>query len=81
MATSPDVVKRAQTELDAVVGRDRLPNYDDHDSLPYIEAIVREVLRWRPVLPLSPPHSTTGDDIYKGYFIPKGAVNYHWICI
>ncbi|KAF5315299.1 hypothetical protein D9619_007187 [Psilocybe cf. subviscida] len=74
MAISPDVVDKAQTELDAVVGRDRLPNYGDHDSLPYIEAIVREVLRWRPVLPLSPPHSTKGDDVYKGYFIPKGAV-------
>lgn len=71
-AVAPDVQKKAQHEIDGVVGRDRLPTYDDWDSLPYTEAILREVLRWRPVLPLGVPHRVTADDIYKGYLIPKG---------
>ncbi|KAF5327657.1 hypothetical protein D9619_004794 [Psilocybe cf. subviscida] len=74
MATNPDVQKKAQQEIDACVGDDRLPSYDDWSSLPYIEAIVREILRWRTVLPLSLPHCATEDDIYKGYFIPKGTM-------
>ena len=53
MVEHPRVWKRAQAEIDAVVGTDRLPEFDDGPSLPYVDAIIREVLRWRPVLPLS----------------------------
>ena len=49
---SPHVQKRAQAELDLVVGRDRLPTLDDRPRLPYIEAICRELLRWQMVAPL-----------------------------
>lgn len=41
----PHVVKKAQEELDEVVGPHRMPEFDDFDSLPYIRAIVREALR------------------------------------
>ncbi|KAI0063359.1 cytochrome P450 [Artomyces pyxidatus] len=69
----PKVQRRAQAELDAVVGRGRLPDYDDRPRLPYVEAICKELLRWRLVLPLGVAHATTEDDVYNGYFIPKGA--------
>jgi cytochrome P450 len=52
MAMYPDVLKRAQAELDDVVGHDRLPLISDKPRLPYIEAIVLESLRWHPVAPL-----------------------------
>jgi cytochrome P450 len=52
MTLNPDVMKRAQTELDSVVGRSRLPTFEDKEKLPYIRAIVKETLRWRPVGPL-----------------------------
>ena len=52
MVENPLVWKRAQAEVDAVVGTDRLPEFDDRPSLPYVDAIVREVLRWRPILPM-----------------------------
>ena len=52
MVEHPHVWKRAQAEIDAVVGTDRLPEFDDRPSLPYVDAIIREVLRWRPVFPL-----------------------------
>lgn len=52
MVLYPDVMRKAQAEIDEIVGRDRLPNFGDHDKLPYINAMVKEVLRWRPVSPL-----------------------------
>ena len=45
----PDVLKAAQEELDRVVGKDRLPTFDDEEKLPYIKAMTKETLRWRPV--------------------------------
>ncbi|PPQ90225.1 LOW QUALITY PROTEIN: hypothetical protein CVT25_012934 [Psilocybe cyanescens] len=72
MALNPHIQKRAQEELDRVVGSKRLPTLDDRKSLPYLEAIYRELLRFKPPLPLSVPHSLAAEDHhYKGYFIPK----------
>ena len=48
----PQVQRRAQAELDVVVGRDRLPTFDDRPNLPYIEAICKEVMRWLMVAPI-----------------------------
>ncbi|EIM86325.1 cytochrome P450 [Stereum hirsutum FP-91666 SS1] len=69
----PEVQTRAQTEIDLVVGRERLPDFSDKDNLPYVSAICREVMRWRPVTPLAVSHASTKDDVYAGYFIPKGS--------
>ncbi|KAI0920500.1 hypothetical protein AcV5_010217 [Taiwanofungus camphoratus] len=68
----PEVLKRAQNEIDRVVGKDRLPSFADRDSLPYIMWIVWECLRWNPAIPLGLAHTLTEDDVYEGYFIPKG---------
>ncbi|KAJ7224753.1 cytochrome P450 [Mycena rebaudengoi] len=73
MATCPDFQKKAQIEIDNVVGTHRLPEFEDRPFLPYVEAVYREVMRWKPVLPLGLPHATTEDDVYDGYFIPKGS--------
>ncbi|KAH9058249.1 cytochrome P450 [Lactarius vividus] len=70
----PEVQKRAQAELDSVTSKDRLPTYDDKPRLPYIEAMSKELMRWQMVTPLGIPHSPTNDDFYRGYFIPKVAV-------
>ena len=52
MVLYPDVQRRAQSELDTVLGQERLPTFDDRQSLPFIDAIVLEVLRWNVVTPL-----------------------------
>lgn len=52
MVLYPNVMRKAQNEIDSVVGRDRLPSFSDQDELPYVRAMVKEVLRWRPVAPL-----------------------------
>ena len=52
MVLYPGAMHRAQQELDNVVGRERLPAFNDQKDLPYITALVKEVLRWRPVAPM-----------------------------
>jgi cytochrome P450 len=52
MTLHPEVQKRAQFEIDSVVGPDRLPCLEDRPNLPYVEALLSEVLRWNPVGPL-----------------------------
>lgn len=74
MALFPAVQKKVQQELDRVTGADRLPTFDDRPALPYLEAVYRELMRWAPVFPLNTPHVSVEDDIYKGFFIPKGIV-------
>ena len=70
----PEVQAKAQAELDAVVGPDRLPEHSDRVSLPYINAVVLEALRWHNVVPLGVVHRSMSDDEYRGYYIPKGSV-------
>ncbi|KAK2464322.1 hypothetical protein APHAL10511_003779 [Amanita phalloides] len=73
MAMFPDAQKRACDELDSVVGGNRLPDFPDREFMPYLGAILMETLRWNPTAPLGVPHATTEEDIYEGYYIPKGA--------
>ncbi|KAI0079166.1 cytochrome P450 [Panus rudis PR-1116 ss-1] len=72
MSLYPEVQQKAQSYLDAVCP-DRLPDFSDRPSLPYIDAICKEVLRWGPEAPLGLPHMATKDGIYEGYYIPAGA--------
>jgi cytochrome P450 len=58
MVLYPEVQAKAQAEIDTVVGLTRLPDFDDRPSLPYIEAILREMSRWNPLLPLGMHHCT-----------------------
>ncbi|KAF9451148.1 cytochrome P450 [Macrolepiota fuliginosa MF-IS2] len=71
MFNYPDVQRKAQEEVDSVVGPDRLPDFSDRPRLPYLSAIIKEVLRWNPIVPMSLPHMTTEEDVYEGYYIPK----------
>ncbi|PIL29425.1 cytochrome P450 [Ganoderma sinense ZZ0214-1] len=73
MTLYPEAQSKAQEELDAVVGTERLPEFSDRPTLPYLSALVKELLRWHPVAPLGLPHRVVADDEYKGYLIPGGA--------
>ncbi|KAJ4466342.1 cytochrome P450 [Lentinula lateritia] len=74
MMYHPEVQVKAQKEIDIILKGERLPLFSDIDSLPYITAIMKEILRFSPVAPLSAPHATNVDDVYNGYFIPAGSV-------
>ena len=74
MVLNPKAMKKAQEELDRVVGKGELPDFSHRGNLPYIDALVKEVLRWNPPLPISLPNRAMQDDVYRGYFIPAGAI-------
>ncbi|KAG1883455.1 cytochrome P450 [Suillus subluteus] len=74
MVLFPEVQMKAHALIDAVVGTSRLPTFEDRSSLQYIDAILRETLRWHPILPLSVSHASVDSDVYGGYYIPKGAI-------
>ncbi|KAL3594211.1 hypothetical protein FPOAC2_08516 [Fusarium poae] len=71
MVLHPEIQKKAQDELDAVIGPGKLPEFSDRPSLPYIEHIVQEIYRWSPLAPLGIPHKSLHDDVYQGMLIPK----------
>ncbi|EMD33615.1 hypothetical protein CERSUDRAFT_159814 [Gelatoporia subvermispora B] len=72
MTLFPEAQKKAQEEIDSVIGTDRLPILADRDRLPYVNALCKEVMRWNPVAPLSAPHRLTQDDFQSGYLVPRG---------
>ena len=74
MAVFPHVLKKAQEEMDRVIGPNRLPTMEDEHNLPYVRAMIKESLRWMPTaITGAVPHVTTQDQEYNGYFIPKGS--------
>ena len=74
MARFPEVQRKAQEELDRVLGGVRLVEFEDQPELPYISAVCKELLRWHPLLPQSFAHATVKEDTVGEYFIPKGTV-------
>lgn len=74
MLTHPEVQAQAQAELDTVIGKGQLPTFADRESLPYITAVVKEILRWEPTAPIAIPRQVRDHDEYKGYYIPRGSI-------
>jgi len=74
MVLNPEAQKRAQEEMDSVLGHGHLPVFGDEDALPYLKAMLYELLRWSPPAPLGVPHRLTENDVYNGYFIPAGSM-------
>ncbi|THU88694.1 cytochrome P450 [Dendrothele bispora CBS 962.96] len=73
LTSSPDAQTKAHKEIDAVVGSDRLPTLSDFNDLPYCQAIMKEVLRIRPMVPIGVPHNVTKEEVIDGYVIPVGS--------
>ncbi|EXJ63278.1 uncharacterized protein A1O5_11599 [Cladophialophora psammophila CBS 110553] len=73
MTCYPDVQKEARKEIDGLMDDSRSPLWSDYKSLPYVGAVVKETMRWRPVGGLI-PHATSHDDWVDGKFVPKGSI-------
>ena len=73
MMSNPEAQRKAQEELDEKVGRNRLPDFLDKDNLPYLNALIKEVMRFYSVIPFGVPHGALVEDVYKGMRIPKGS--------
>lgn len=74
MVLHPEVCRKAQAEIDRVLGNERFPDLEDRESLPYLECILKELYRFNPPLPLGIPHQLTEDDRYHDFEIPKGSM-------
>lgn len=74
MSLYPEVQRKAQEEIDRVVGKSRLPTSSDREQLPYVNALVEEAQRWHPIAPMGMPHAADEEDVIGGYRIPKGAL-------
>ncbi|KAK1674584.1 putative cytochrome P450 oxidoreductase [Colletotrichum godetiae] len=70
-ALHPKVQRKAQVEIDEACGSGRSPRWDDFSKLPYVNCIVKEGMRWRPVAVTALPHKVRQDDEYNGMLIPK----------
>ncbi|GFV86895.1 cytochrome P450 18a1 [Trichonephila clavipes] len=70
-AAYTQVQKRIQAEIDEVVGRERFPTWQDRPRMPYTEACIAELMRWRTIVPLNLLRYTLQDTELNGYFIPK----------
>ncbi|KAG8717438.1 hypothetical protein FRC09_014278 [Ceratobasidium sp. 395] len=73
LSLHPEVVKTARAEIDSVIGRERIPTLGDRESLPYVDAVLQEVMRLCPVVPLGLTHRATEDIEFHGYHIPEGS--------
>ncbi|KAF8607576.1 cytochrome P450 [Ceratobasidium sp. AG-I] len=70
----PESQRRAQTEIDRISDEATLPRWQDQQSYPFVRAVIKEVLRWRPTSPIGIPHRLEQDDHYNGFFLPKDSV-------
>ncbi|KIK40621.1 hypothetical protein CY34DRAFT_69220, partial [Suillus luteus UH-Slu-Lm8-n1] len=68
----PEVQAKAQGEIDSVVDKDGLLGFDDTPALPYLEAVLRETLRWHNSMTMGVPYATTTSDTCNCYLIPEG---------
>ncbi|KAJ8519672.1 hypothetical protein ONZ45_g3424 [Pleurotus djamor] len=73
MALNPDAQARARKEIDEVIGTQNFPTIADKARLPYVNAVIKETMRWRPVAPFASIRRSASNDTYQGYFIPRGA--------
>ncbi|KAJ8502654.1 hypothetical protein ONZ45_g11558 [Pleurotus djamor] len=75
MVLFPHVQRKAQEELDALLGS-RLPTFEDMSSCIYTQAIMWETFRWKPIVPLGVIHTLLSEDVYNGYRLPEGSNNF-----
>ncbi|KAH7874485.1 cytochrome P450 [Lentinula edodes] len=74
MALHPEIQKKGQEAVDKALGGTRMPTLSDFGTIPYVDAIINETLRWKPAVTVTIPHGALQDDVYGDYFIPKGSI-------
>ncbi|RWS02662.1 Cytochrome P450 2J6-like protein, partial [Dinothrombium tinctorium] len=67
-----DIQEKVCKEIDSVIGKNRLPSWDDRRQMPYTQAVINEIQRWACVVPLNLPRKALADTSILGHFIPKG---------
>jgi cytochrome P450 len=73
MTRYPDIKEKLRAEMDCVVGQDRLPTFADRNNLPYLDAVIAEVFRCSPVVPLL-YRMSEAEDVHNGYLVSKHSI-------
>lgn len=73
MMANPQILRKAQQELETTVGKNNIVEESHIHNLPYLYAVMKETLRLHPALPLLVPHSPSSNSTVSGYTIPKGS--------
>ncbi|XP_056880939.1 vitamin D 25-hydroxylase isoform X2 [Takifugu flavidus] len=74
MALYPNIQERVHREIDSVLANGRMPTLEDKQKMPYVEAVLHEVLRFCNIVPLGIFRATSQDANVNGYTIPKGTM-------
>jgi cytochrome P450 len=75
MILNPDVQRKVQIEIDAVVGGERrnsIPTVGDLGRMPYTCATVEEIFRLSHIAPMPVARKCMADFVYRGYLIHQG---------
>uniref|UniRef100_A0A7N0TIZ4 Cytochrome P450 n=1 Tax=Kalanchoe fedtschenkoi TaxID=63787 RepID=A0A7N0TIZ4_KALFE len=74
LLNNPEKLKKAQSELDSIIGPGRLVDESDLPKLKYLRAIINETLRMYPAAPLLVPHYSSSDCTVQGFHVPRGTL-------
>ncbi|KAJ4848863.1 hypothetical protein Tsubulata_036347 [Turnera subulata] len=74
LLNNPEILRKAQDEIDDAIGHDRLVTESDMGNLPYLHCIIKETMRMYPVGPLLAPHESSDECVVSGYRIPWGTM-------
>ncbi|KAM5242827.1 cytochrome P450 2E1 [Hipposideros larvatus] len=70
----PDIEEKLHEEIDRVIGPSRIPAIKDRLEMPYMDAVVHEIMRFINLVPSNLYHKATRDTVFRGYVIPKGTI-------
>ncbi|XP_065859418.1 cytochrome P450 81Q32-like [Euphorbia lathyris] len=74
LVNNPEILKKAQNEIDTVIGHDQLMTESDVSRLPYLQCVINEVMRMYPATPMLLPHESSEDCYVGGYRVPRGTM-------
>ncbi|XP_054165697.1 cytochrome P450 2J6-like [Oppia nitens] len=72
LATYPDIQTKLRTEIDDIIGRDKTPQYAHRNQMPYLQAFIHEIMRFRSIVTINLPRATSEDTVICGHQIAKG---------
>lgn len=74
MAGHQEIQQKVQQEIDDVCGRQSLPSWAHRSAMPFTQAVINEIYRWKTISPLNLLRITTDDTAVQGFAVPKDTI-------